>query len=816
MTLYSNPDDDGVDPFDTGSFQSQPSPDKKTAEPKSTPAPSPPDEGDDPGDAGNSQSQPGAGFQSRPSVFDPTPTPTETKPPPKRKPKPRPTRRDPPDEGDDAGNSQSRPGAGFQSRPTVFEPTPTPGQVVPPISTLPLNGVDTSESTDNDGGDSSGDTIGAKAPTQDGRSEFRRPKFVGDADDRAEVERELEVKRRIALRRFLRGERPAPHNRRWVREALGISNDEASHLGLSDYSPDTNMDAETWARGFEMINAERRAQYDLDKAEYDRAKARYEKYLVDKAAYDEYMARDPAQNGPAAPPDDGVDLFNPREWENRPAAVTAPVHEPKPEVFSTIVGEEQFGTVEAIDEGTDTGWRWKQPEPTPESEYGIVGEEQFGTVEAIDEGADTDWRLKQPEPTPESEYGEEDPGGRFTVQDAIAAPYEDGEHNYFQPPSRVVAVEDTPSENKYGEVEDTGGQVGGERFSYITHDPLAENKYGEVEDTGGQVGGERFTYSQTPSGLTVAQTRIQEGDYLLDEGETKKFYPHPTPGQTGDALLFESDGARSVIVEANPADYLLEESPQEKREAPPAMGGGDYLLSESDGRRLPLADVTPPWFPRARGDYFGHDERRGKGQSHGSGDGGVLDAITGGAAWMQGQWDRRIVDPIRDRWPAEDSPRNPHTLLSAGQMAQWSPGYDMGLESVIMVMTPEERRDFATDVMREVPVMSGLAAADESEGWEKALHLGGALIEMPWLYGAGRGAGFAMRGAGRVAKQTPQYLPVYGVGVGGVGVARPVKATSGTVDDFLASFGRREPAPDLTPLFEDINRGLLGLEQCMH
>ncbi len=112
---------------------------------------------------------------------------------------------------------------------------------------------------------------------------------------------------------------------------LGISNDEAAHLGLSDFSTETAQDADAWAVGFEKFNAERRAQYDLDKAEYDQARARYDQYLRDKAAYDQYLLDRAEHDGttPEAPPDDGVDLFNPREFEAKT----------EPETFSTIVSD---------------------------------------------------------------------------------------------------------------------------------------------------------------------------------------------------------------------------------------------------------------------------------------------------------------------------------------------------------------------------------------------------------------------------------------------------------------------------------------------
>ena len=57
------------------------------------------------------------------------------------------------------------------------------------------------------------------------------------------MERERQVAREILLRRYLRGEEIAPTSRNQLREALGITNAEAAHLGLSDFS-----DARTCAR----------------------------------------------------------------------------------------------------------------------------------------------------------------------------------------------------------------------------------------------------------------------------------------------------------------------------------------------------------------------------------------------------------------------------------------------------------------------------------------------------------------------------------------------------------------------------------------
>ena len=81
----------------------------------------------------------------------------------------------------------------------------------------------------------------------------------------------------------------------------------------------------------------------------------------------------------------------------------------------------------------------------------------------------------------------------------------------------------------------------------------------------------------------------------------------------------------------------------------------------------------------------------------------------------------------------------------AGQLAAFMPGYSIGLEATYMMMTPTERRDFAADLMRETTVTSGLAAANTAEGLKKAAHLAGAAIELPWMFGPGRGVAMAAR-----------------------------------------------------------------------
>ena len=206
-----------------------------------------------------------------------------------------------------------------------------------------------------------------------------------------------------------------------------------------------------------------------------------------------------------------------------------------------------------------------------------------------------DLDVSQPAPTP-------DPGRDFNLVEAITAPDEGGEYDYHQTPAGLIVAQE-PEQPR-----DDAGR-------FIPSEPTESDNAPAVfstivaEDPGAPDEGGEYDYFQTPAGLTVA--KLQPGDHLLEEAEAKTFYPHPTPGQTGDALLFESDGARSELVPENPADYLL-------KEAPPALwtpGGetvhdNDYLLGESDGRR-PLADSMPAWLPRGHGSYMGHGERRG-------------------------------------------------------------------------------------------------------------------------------------------------------------------------------------------------------------
>ena len=148
----------------------------------------------------------------------------------------------------------------------------------------------------------------AEAPTgPDGRQELGQPQFTGDAAAAANREREQEVARQVALRRYQRGEDLSPTSRRAVREAIGITNDEGARLGLSDFSPDS-ADARrqdgSLAAGIAGINAQRQAaneaaeaQYEIDKTKYESDLAAYQAAIADYEA--QYEAKYSADLTPA-------------------------------------------------------------------------------------------------------------------------------------------------------------------------------------------------------------------------------------------------------------------------------------------------------------------------------------------------------------------------------------------------------------------------------------------------------------------------------------------------------------------------------------
>ena len=105
------------------------------------------------------------------------------------------------------------------------KPEPEPEPSVADRDTTPDQG----ETTIDQGDSGPRKTVAPLGP--DGQSEFSWPQFVGDDTRLAEIECEQVVARRVALRKYLRGEYISPESRRRVREALGISNDEAAHLG---------------------------------------------------------------------------------------------------------------------------------------------------------------------------------------------------------------------------------------------------------------------------------------------------------------------------------------------------------------------------------------------------------------------------------------------------------------------------------------------------------------------------------------------------------------------------------------------------------
>ena len=163
----------------------------------------------------------------------------------------------PPDEGvDPFGTSNIPPDEPDQPAPVTVDP------VTPPVITLPVDGIGTDTDTDVVAVTSTPTSTptGVTVPTgPDGETEFGRPVFTGDAEQAAEIERERQVAREILLRRHLRGEEVAPTSRNQLREALGITNAEAAHLGLSDFSdaPDLREDRAAFAAAVATINRER-------------------------------------------------------------------------------------------------------------------------------------------------------------------------------------------------------------------------------------------------------------------------------------------------------------------------------------------------------------------------------------------------------------------------------------------------------------------------------------------------------------------------------------------------------------------------------
>ena len=236
--------------------------------------------------------------------------------------------------------------------------------------------------------------------------------------------------REILLRRYLRGEEVAPTSRNQLREALGITNAEAAHLGLSDFSdaPDLREDPAAFAAAVATINRERHeqaiAQYLVDRE-------RYEQYLADKAAYEEARQGQGslAEPEPIAPPDDGVDMFDPREWE----------YTPEPEAFSTIVAKE----IESVDPfDLDVS----QPARTPDPD------EAFSTI------------THEPEPDRD-----------FNLVEAITALDEDGEYDYHQTPAGLIVAQESeqPSDDtgRFIPSEPTESDNAPAVFSTIVADP---------------------------------------------------------------------------------------------------------------------------------------------------------------------------------------------------------------------------------------------------------------------------------------------------------------------------------------------------------
>ena len=199
---------------------------------------------------------------------------------------------------------------------------------------------------------------------------------------------------------------------------------------MSDFSdaPDLREDPAAFAAAVATINRERRERHEQAIAQYLVDRERYEQYLADKAAYEEARQGQGslAEPEPIAPPDDGVDMFDPREWESGPTSAPEPIappddgvdvfdpreweYTPEPEAFSTIVAEDSPKEIESVDPfGLDVS----QPAPTPDPD------EAFSTI-----------------------THEPGPGRDLNLVSAITAPDEGGEYDYHQTPAGLIVAQE--------------------------------------------------------------------------------------------------------------------------------------------------------------------------------------------------------------------------------------------------------------------------------------------------------------------------------------------------------------------------------------
>ena len=131
--------------------------------------------------------------------------------------------------------------------------------VTPPVITSPVDGI----GTDTNVVAVTSTPTGVTVPTgPDGETEFGRPVFTGDAEQTAEIGARVAGGPRDTVETVSRGEEVAPTSRNPLGEALGITNTEAAHLGLSDFSdaPDLHKDPAAFAAAVATINRERREQ----------------------------------------------------------------------------------------------------------------------------------------------------------------------------------------------------------------------------------------------------------------------------------------------------------------------------------------------------------------------------------------------------------------------------------------------------------------------------------------------------------------------------------------------------------------------------
>ena len=341
----------------------------------------------------------------------------------------------------------------------------------------------------------------AEAPTE----ELAQPQFTGDEAAAANREREQEVARQVALRRYQRGEDLAPTSRRAVREAIGISNDEAARLGLADDSPDT-ADARrspgALAAGIASINAQRQATYETAKAQYDADLAAYE---AGKAELEAAQQQSDAGGG-ASPPPDVVQARASFE-----AAVAEEGLELDLEALPTDAAradaintarQQRYDRALAAYNAAKSAAQPEDQQARASFEAAVAEEGLELDLEALPTDAARADAINTARQQRYDRALAEYNAGRG--REAVREPFEGGEHDYYQP---AFSYSRRPS-----------GLVVAERKGETDSDYLLDEGAGAAK-----VDASTYVYDEGEGEQTVrpsgrAQAATLDGDYLLDEG----------------------------------------------------------------------------------------------------------------------------------------------------------------------------------------------------------------------------------------------------------------------------------------------------------